>query len=79
MLVQLWGNGSIRILTGFLTLFVAFVVKASTETDPQRQLLLLGIVGAAAGAGAFTGNAIGSRRRFGHSGHAWCCAASGPR
>ena len=24
--MQLWGNGSIRILTGFLTLFVAFVV-----------------------------------------------------
>ncbi len=66
VLVQLWGNGSIRILTGFLTLFVAFVVKASTETDPQRQLLLLGTVGAAAGVGAFTGNAIGSRRRFGH-------------
>jgi MFS family permease len=66
VLVQLWGNGSIRILTGFLTLFVAFVVKAQTEADPQRQLLLLGIVGAAAGAGAFVGNAIGSRRRFGH-------------
>ncbi len=66
VLIQLWGNGSIRILTGFLTLFVAFVVKAQTETDPQRQLLLLGIVGAAAGAGSFLGNGIGSRRRFGH-------------
>ena len=49
VLIPLWGNGSIRILTGFLTLFVAFVVKAQTETDPRRQLLLLGIVGAAAG------------------------------
>ena len=66
VLIQLWGNGSIRILTGFLTLFVAFVVKAHTETDPKRQLLLLGIVGAAAGAGSFLGNGIGSRRRFGH-------------
>ena len=66
VLIQLWGNGSIRILTGFLTLFVAFVVKAQTETDPQRQLLLLGLVGAAAGTGSFIGNGIGSRRRFGH-------------
>jgi MFS family permease len=66
VLVQLWGNGTIRILTGFLTLFVAFVVKAHTETDPQRQLLLLGIVGGAAGAGSLIGNGIGSRVRFGH-------------
>ena len=66
MLIQLWGNGSIRILTGFLTLFVAFVVKAHTETDPRRQLLLLGIVGAAAGTGSFLGNGVGSRRQFGH-------------
>ena len=66
VLVQLWGNGSIRILTGFLTLFVAFVVKAQTETDPRQQLLLLGLVGAAAGAGSFVGNGIGSRRNFGH-------------
>ena len=66
VLIQLWGNGSIRILTGFLTLFVAFVVKAQTEADPRRQLMLLGIVGAAAGVGSFTGNAIGARRRFGH-------------
>jgi len=68
VLVQLWGNGTIRILTGFLTLFVAFVVKAQTETDPGRQLLLLGIVGAAAGVGSFAGNATGARVRFGRPG-----------
>ncbi|NMH94113.1 MFS transporter [Pseudonocardia bannensis] len=67
VLVALWGNGSIRVLTGFLTLFVAFVVKAQTEEDPARQLLLIGVVGAAAGLGAFTGNAVGSRQRFGHA------------
>jgi MFS family permease len=65
VVVTLWGNGAIRVLTGFLTLFVAFVVKAQTETDPRRQLVLLGIVGAAAGVGSFAGNAAGSRRRFG--------------
>jgi MFS family permease len=67
VLVALWGNGSLRILTGFLTLFVAFVVKAQTEQDPARQLFLIGIVGAAAGIGAFAGNAAGSRSRFGHA------------
>jgi MFS family permease len=62
--VALWGNGAVRVLTGFLTLFVAFVVREQSETDPGRQLLLIGIVGAAAGLGSFTGNAVGSRRQF---------------
>jgi MFS family permease len=72
--VSLWGNGSIRILTGFLTLFVAFVVKGAGEAeaaaaglpapDATQQLLLIGIVGAAAGVGSFVGNAAGARARF---------------
>ncbi|HEY2222337.1 MFS transporter [Actinomycetospora sp.] len=64
VITALWANGSIRALTGFLTLFAAFVVKHQTEGTPGRQLLLLGIVGAAAGAGGFLGNALGARRRF---------------
>jgi MFS family permease len=67
VVVALWGNGALRALTGFLTLFVAFVVKSATEADPTRQLLLLGVVGAAAGLGSFAGNAIGARQRFDHS------------
>ena len=67
VLVALWGNGAARVLTGFLTLFVAFVVKAQAETEPARQLLLIGVVGAAAGVGSFAGNAIGSPQRFDHS------------
>jgi MFS family permease len=72
--VSLWGNGAIRILTGFLTLFVAFVVKGAGEAaaaaagapapDAKQQLFLIGIVGAAAGIGSFAGNAAGSRSRF---------------
>jgi MFS family permease len=62
--VALWGAGAVRVLTGFLTLFVAFVVREQSETDPGRQLFLIGIVGAAAGVGSFTGNAVGSRRQF---------------
>jgi MFS family permease len=68
VLVALWANGAIRVLTGFLTLFVAFVVKSQAETAPARQLLLIGVVGAAAGVGAFAGTAIGSRQRFDHLG-----------
>ena len=77
VLVALWGNGAVRVLTGFLTLFVAFVVKAQTETEPTRQLLLIGVVGAAAGLGSFVGNAVGSRQRFEHS-DALVLAGAGP-
>ncbi len=62
--VALWGNATARVLTGFLTLFMAFVVKAQTEGSPGRQLVLLGLVGAAAGLGAFLGNAVGARSHF---------------
>jgi MFS family permease len=75
--VSLWGNGAIKILTGFLTLFVAFVVKGASEAqaaaagapapDATQQLLQIGIIGAAAGIGSFLGNGIGSRQQFARS------------
>lgn len=64
VVLALWGNGSIRVLTGFLTLFVAFVVKSEPGMAAPQQLFLIGIVGAAAGVGSFVGNAAGSRPRF---------------
>jgi len=67
VVVSLWANCAIRILTGFLMLFVAFVVKAQTENEPARQLVLLGIVGAAAGVGSFVGNGVGARQSFARS------------
>ncbi|MDT7729584.1 MAG: hypothetical protein QOI21_6160 [Actinomycetota bacterium] len=68
VVVSLWGNGSIRMLTGFLMMFAAFAVKAQTEgtgQSPASQLLLLGVIGLAAGVGGFVGNALGSRLQFG--------------
>lgn len=65
VVVALWGNGTIRILTGFLMLFPAFVIKTLTEHSPTKQLLLLGLIGAAAGIGGFVGNGIGARLQFG--------------
>lgn len=60
----LWGNSSIRVLTGFLTFYIAFVAKA-TEHRPLQQALMLGAVGAAAGIGNFAGNATGARIALG--------------
>lgn len=58
----LWGNGTIRILTGFLTLFIAFYAKSNQTGDSSwQQLLLLGAVGAAAGVGNLIGNGVGTR------------------
>ncbi|MGC7098019.1 MFS transporter [Amycolatopsis lurida] len=68
IVVSLWANGSIRLVTGFLFLFAAFAVKAQTEgsgQSPFMQLLLLGVIGGAAGVGGFLGNALGSRMTFG--------------
>src|SRR5699024_2129346 len=66
VVIALWGNGAARVLTGFLMLFAAFAVKAQTgEHSPFMQLLLLGIIGGAAGLGGFAGNALGSRLQFG--------------
>lgn len=57
----LWGNGTIRILTGFLTLYVAFYAKAQPDTGGWAQLMMLGAVGAAAGVGNGLGNGLGTR------------------
>jgi len=70
VVLALWGNGTIRVLTGFLMMFAAFAVKAQAEgtgQSPFMQLLLLGLIGGAAGLGGFVGNALGSRLSFGHA------------
>ncbi|MFC4854256.1 MFS transporter [Actinophytocola glycyrrhizae] len=66
VVVALSGNATIRVLTGFLMMFAAFAVRAQTEGEPFKQLLLLGIIAGAAGAGSFLGNAVGARLHLGH-------------
>ncbi|MFD3592067.1 MFS transporter [Nocardia sp. NPDC058640] len=60
----LWGNSSIRVLTGFLTFYIAFVAKGSGGS-PTEQAAMLGVVGAAAALGNFGGNATGARLQLG--------------
>lgn len=74
VVVGLWGNGAIRLLTGFLLLFPAFVIKSMEQHSPTKQLLLLGLIGAAAGIGSFLGNAVGARLHFAKSDQViiWC-------
>ncbi|WP_424184097.1 MFS transporter [Actinokineospora sp. G85] len=66
VVVSLWGNGTIRVLTGFLMMFAAFAVRGQNESDPFQQILLLGVIAGAAGAGSFIGNAIGARVHVGN-------------
>lgn len=66
VVVALSGNATVRLLTGFLMMFAAFAVREQTEGDAFKQLLLLGVIAGAAGAGSFVGNGIGARTHLGH-------------
>lgn len=64
VVATLWANSVIRVETGFLALFIAFVVKSQYPQPAHTaftQLLLLGVIGAAAGIGGFVGNTMGAR------------------
>lgn len=74
----LWGNATIRILTGFLTLYIAFYAKAQQDVHSDwTQLVLLGAVGAAAGVGNMIGNGLGTRLELKNPPQIvlWCTAA----
>ncbi|MGV9412258.1 MFS transporter [Nocardia sp. NPDC003693] len=64
VIAALWANCAIRVLTGFLTFYIAFVAKSSDESA-MRQALMLAAAGAAAGVGNFGGNFTGARLRLG--------------
>ena len=77
VVTTIWANSVIRVETGFLALFIAFVIKtryqpaaattpgvalgAATTHQGWLQLLVLGAIGAAAGVGGFLGNGLGAR------------------
>lgn len=65
VLASLWGTGTTRVLTGFITLFIAFVAKAHYSDNGLLYAATLGLVGVAAGLGNFAGNAIGARLHLG--------------
>lgn len=74
----LWGNATIRILTGFLTLYIAFYAKAQQDVHSDwTQLVLLGAVGAAAAVGNMLGNGLGTRLELKNPPTivVWCTAA----
>ena len=77
VLTGLWGNATIRLVTGFLTLFVAFVIKDQTQARPTEQVAFLAVLGLAAGVGSFAGNAAGARVRLGRPDLVvlWCVGA----
>lgn len=60
----LWGNGTVRILTGFLFFYIPFVIKSSPHHATQ-QVAMAGLAGAAAAIGNFAGNATGARMKLG--------------
>ncbi|WP_016700122.1 MFS transporter [Actinoalloteichus spitiensis] len=63
VVLGLWGTGTARLLTGFLTFFAAFAIQATDDT-PGMHVLMLGLVAGAAGLGNLVGNAVGSRIRM---------------
>ncbi|MEC3955243.1 MFS transporter [Nocardia sp. CDC153] len=60
----LWGNGTVRLLTGFLFFYPAFVAKG-TEHRPVQQIAMLAVIAVAAAIGNFAGNATGARMKLG--------------
>ncbi|MBU9763326.1 MFS transporter [Mycobacterium sp. TNTM28] len=64
-ITALWGNCTIKVMVGFLFLYPAFVAK-SHDASGWEQLLILGLIGAAAGVGNFGGNITAARLKLGH-------------
>nr|WP_174267019.1 MFS transporter [Mycolicibacterium sediminis] len=65
IITSLWGNSTIKVMVGFLFLYPAFVAK-SHDASGWEQLRILGLIGAAAAIGNFTGNFASARLKLGH-------------
>jgi hypothetical protein len=62
VIMAMQGESALRWLAGFLTLFLAFYVEATTHG--WQAVVSLGAVGGAAGLGNFAGTAVGTRLRL---------------
>jgi hypothetical protein len=62
VIIAMQGESALRWLAGFLTLFLAFYVEATTHG--WQAVVSLGAVGGAAGVGNFAGTAVGTRLRL---------------
>jgi MFS family permease len=65
IITALWGNCTIKVMVGFLFLYPAFVAK-SHDKSGWEQLMILGLIGAAAAIGNFGGNYASARLKLGH-------------
>ncbi|WP_434085822.1 MFS transporter [Mycolicibacterium rufum] len=65
IITALWGNCTVKVMVGFLFLYPAFVAKAH-DASGWEQLRILGLIGAAAAIGNFTGNFTAARLELGH-------------
>ncbi|HEX3287630.1 MAG TPA: MFS transporter [Mycobacterium sp.] len=65
IITSLWGNCTIKVMVGFLFLYPAFVAK-SHDKSGWEQLMILGLIGAAAAIGNFGGNYASARLQLGH-------------
>ena len=65
IITSLWGNCTIKVMVGFLFLYPAFVAK-SHDKSGWEQLMILGLIGAAAAIGNFGGNFASARLQLGH-------------
>ncbi|MDN5758221.1 MAG: MFS transporter [Tomitella sp.] len=64
ILTGLWGTGTIKVLIGFLFLYIPFVAKAHADEEGLLGLILTGSIAIAAGGGNIAGNAVGARLRL---------------
>lgn len=64
ILTGLWGTGTVKVLIGFLFLYIPFVAKAHADEEGLLGLILTGAIAVAAGGGNIAGNAVGARLKL---------------
>lgn len=65
VVTALRGSASLRALSGFLTLFLAFLIQHDYRGHGSAAAIALGALAVAAGGGSFLGTAAGARLRLG--------------